>query len=157
MPRNEPGRLETIWVKRAHRGVMDPVERATLLAGQGVVGSANQGGRRQVTLIEASAWQAAEKELGATVPPVARRANLLVSGLSLAESRGRLLAVGSTRLRVNGETRPCERMDEAFQGLRAALSPEWRGGCYAEILEGGEIASGDAVAWLEEGTGSTEP
>jgi hypothetical protein len=38
-------------------------------------------------------------------------------------------------------------MDEALDGLRAALEPDWGGGAYGVVLEGGEIAVGDPVAW----------
>ncbi|HKS23281.1 MAG TPA: hypothetical protein VJZ76_10815 [Thermoanaerobaculia bacterium] len=31
------------------------------------------------------------------------------------------------------------------EGLRAALKPHWRGGVFGEIVEGGTIATGDAV------------
>lgn len=37
------GRLEKIWIKRAKRGPMDGKDRATLIEGRGLVGSANQG------------------------------------------------------------------------------------------------------------------
>jgi MOSC domain-containing protein YiiM len=140
-------RLERIWTKRARRGPMDERTDAALLAGGGLEHNADQGGFRQVTLVAAGAWADAVADLGHPVDPVARRANLLVSGIDFEQSRGRVLRVGICRLRINGETRPCERMDEAFDGLRDALSPRWRGGAYAEVLDGGRIAVGDAVEW----------
>lgn len=139
--------LEAIWIKRAHRGSMDRVDRATLRAGQGIVGNADQGGRRQVTLIERQAWRDAEAAVGASVDPGARRANLFISGLSLADSRGRVLRIGAAELRVEGETRPCERMDEAHAGLRDALRPAWRGGVFATVLNDAELAVGAPVQW----------
>ena len=64
--------------------------------------------------------------------PSARRANLMVRGRELSESRGRILCVGASRILVRGETRPCRQMDEAFPGLQAALaigaSRSWCGG-----------------------------
>jgi MOSC domain-containing protein YiiM len=126
---------------------MDPVTEATLVAGRGLVGNADQGRRRQVTLIEREVWERLTLELGAGIPPSARRANLLVSGCSLAGPRGRVLRVGGCRLRVLGETRPCERMDEAYQGLREAMKPAWGGGAFAEVLDDGTIAVGAEVGW----------
>ena len=126
---------------------MDPVAAATLVAGRGLVGNADQGRRRQVTLIESEIWNRLMRELSASVSPAARRANLLVKGISLAESRDRILRIGPCRLRIAGETRPCERMDEVLPGLRAALGVDWAGGVFAEVLDDGEIAVGDEVAW----------
>lgn len=130
---------------------MDPRERATLVAGRGLAGNANQGGRRQVTLIEEERWAEALRDLGTDLgtplDPSARRANLMVSGLSLKDSRGRVLRIGPTHLRIWSECPPCERMDEARPGLRQALRPDWRAGACAQVLEGGEIAVGDEVSW----------
>jgi MOSC domain-containing protein YiiM len=141
------GRLEAIWIKRSHRGPMDPAPSARLVAGRGLAGNADQGGRRQVTLIDLAAWERLMQELGGSISPAARRANLLVSGIELAETRERVLRVGGCRLRVAGETRPCERMDEALPGLRDAMGRNWGGGVFAEVLDDGEIAVGDEVEW----------
>ena len=59
------GRLERIWIKRAHRGPMDPVASGVLEAEKGLVRSANYGGRRQVTIISAERWAAMMDELKA--------------------------------------------------------------------------------------------
>ena len=145
------GRLEAIWIKRAHRGPMDPVTRGTLVAGRGLKGNADQGRRRQVTIIAHEKWADLMRELGVSISPSARRANLMISGIELAQSRNRILRIGGTRLRIGGETRPCERMDEAYAGLRRAMASDWGGGVYAEVLEDGEIAIGDEVAWHPHG------
>lgn len=143
------GRLDAIWIKRAHGGAMDPVPRATLRAGRGIVGNADQGGRRQVTLIDRQTWDLVTEQLHDSVEPAIRRANLLISGLSLAESRGRILRIGTCRLRINGETRPCHQMDEATPGLRGALAAPWRGGAFAEVLDEGEVEVGAPVEWVD--------
>ena len=141
------GRLECIWLKRAKTGPMDPVDAATLLAGEGLQGNANRGGRRQVTIISRARWAELNIELGADIPPTARRANLMISGIDLEKTRGRILRVGATRLHINGETRPCERMEEAHPGLQEAMRERWGGGVFAEVLDGGQIAVGDAAEW----------
>jgi MOSC domain-containing protein YiiM len=126
---------------------MDPVNAAQLEASGGLRGNANRGGKRQVTVITQERWAELMDALGADVPPSARRANLMVSGLNLENSRGRVLRVGTTRLLINGETRPCERMEAAHAGLQALMKERWGGGAFAEVLDGGEIRVGDAVAF----------
>lgn len=144
------GKLEAIWIKRFRRGPMDPKVSAALRAGRGIEENANQGGKRQVTVIAKEAFEEIAAELGAAIDPAWRRANFLVSGVDLRESRGRVLDVGGVRVRIAGETRPCEQMDDAYQGLRAALSPEWRGGVYGEVLDDGNVEVGCNVNLRED-------
>jgi MOSC domain-containing protein YiiM len=125
---------------------MDPVPSAAVRAGRGIVGNANQGGRRQVTLLSLEHWVTITSKLPSADPSL-RRANLLLSDIDLRESRGKVLWLGAVRVRVLGETRPCERMDEALPGLRRALSVPWGGGAFAEILDDGELAVGDPARW----------
>ncbi|HJU74449.1 MAG TPA: MOSC domain-containing protein [Gemmatimonadaceae bacterium] len=151
---SQSGRLEAIWIKRVRRGPMDAVHNAVLEAGRGIVGNANQGGRRQVTLIERERWEQQVASLGSSLDPSKRRANLMVTGVPLDNSRGRTLRIGSTRIRIFGETKPCELMEEALPGLRRAMYDNWGGGAFGEVIEGGPITVGDKVAWENDSTGA---
>ena len=140
-------RLHEIWIKRAHRGKMDGTDRATLVAGRGLAGNANQGGTRQLTLMDLERWRELMDTFGLELDTSARRANLVVEGLDLFNSQGRTLVIGGARLLIHGETRPCERMDEAIPGLQNAMRERWGGGAFAEVIDGGEISVGDDVTW----------
>jgi len=146
-PTAKQGRLEAIWIKRAHRGPMDVTRVARLVEGQGVAGSVDRSRRRQVTILSLDAWVDCLTELGATIDPSARRANLLVSGIQLAHTRDRVLRVGDARLLIGGEVTPCERMEEVYPGLQAVMRPDWRGGVFARVLADASIQVGDPVAW----------
>lgn len=141
--------VEEIWIKRVRLGPMDAASRAVLVAGRGIVGNADQGGLRQITLLAADRWRALMSSLETDLPASRRRANLVIAGLDLEGSRGRVLRVGPCRLRVHGETRPCEQMEALHPGLQTAMRDRWGGGAFAEVVTGGEIAVGDEVAWEE--------
>jgi MOSC domain-containing protein YiiM len=124
---------------------MDPADRATLVKGRGFDTGVKQGGVRQVTVFSRDVWDEVTRGLPGPPEPSARRGNLYVSGVDLTNSRGRVLRIATTRIRIVGETRPCERMDEACPGLKAALERPWAGGAFGEVLDDGEIAVGDPV------------
>ena len=147
------GRVEALWLKPEEYGPMEAVDSLALVKGTGIKGNADWGGKRQVTIIEKERWETMMAELGgADVDPAARRANVMVSGCDLGNSRHDILHLGGVRIEIRGETRPCERMDEAYQGLRKVMASPWNGGAYGVILDDGEIRVGDAVT-LE----ATEP
>ena len=137
--------LLNIWVKRVRRGPMDPLARAAVVAGRGIAGNVDQGGRRQVTIVSQAVLDRVTATLPSAPDPAMRRANLLVSDVDLVNARDRILRVGAVRIRILGEMRPCERMDEALAGLQSALAVPWGGGAFGEVLDDGEIAVGDPV------------
>ena len=107
--------------------------------------------RRAVTILAREDWEAALGDLAATGADVGgiewtvRRANLLVEGLRLPRAIGATLRIGPAVLEVTYPTTPCARMDEAREGLRKALHPNWRGGVTCLVQEGGHVEIGDAV------------
>jgi len=143
-----PGRIEALWLKRAHRGPMDPVREAEFVVDQGLAGSVGRSRRRQVTLIEREVWTRHMATLGADIDPGSRRANVMLSGISLPHTRGQVLRIGdSVRLAIGGETTPCERMEEALPGLQELMRDDWGGGAFAQVIAGGIVRVGDAVDW----------
>ncbi len=150
------GRLKAIWIKRVRRGEMDATDTAELIAGRGIADNTDQGGLRQVTIMESGVWTELMERFDSDLPPSARRANLLVEGIDLADARDRVLRIGTCRLRIRGETKPCERLNQALPGLKDAMSENWSGGAFGEVLDTGLISIGDAVEW-EDNPGNTEP
>ena len=137
------GTIVAIWIKRAHRGEMDRLDEAQLVAGRGVAGSADQGGWRQVTIIDEQAWRDAEAEVGSEVDPSRRRANVMTRGIDLENSRGKQLRLGNCAVNIRGENPPCRLMGD----IQNALKPRWRAGIFGEIVEGGTIRVGESVSY----------
>ncbi|MEZ6185191.1 MAG: MOSC domain-containing protein [Planctomycetota bacterium] len=142
---SDSGSLRAIYVRPSSRTPVKRVERAQAEAGQGLVEDHAGGGKRQVTLLSQEAWDAACAELGQTLDPGLRRANLVVQGVDLGAAIGKELTVGAVRIKVVGETKPCQLMDDQAPGLHDALRPACRGGVFGQILEGGELEPGQPV------------
>ena len=143
------GVLEAIWLKRARGGPMDPVDEAVAVEGRGLEGGVDFDSHRQVTLIEREVFDRIKAEVDDSVEPVIRRANLLVSGMRLEDTRDRTLVVGDLRIHIRGETRACGRMEEACEGLMDALDPHWGGGAHGSVVNDAIISVGDDVRWEE--------
>ena len=148
------GRLEGIARHKVSRGPMETLERALVTPDKGLEGDCRgpvpkgKKGNRQITVIEAESWAAAMHDMGRPdgLAWSDRRANLMVSGVRLPREAGGVIAIGkSLRIEVRCECDPCSRMDGLREGLRAALTPDWRGGICGRVISEGEIALGDEV------------
>lgn len=145
MAEQEP-RLLAIAVRQRSRGTMQELAQAEVTREGGVADDfRGRPGRRQVTVLSVESWRAACRQAGQPeLPWTTRRANLLVSGVDLAAVG--VLRIGEVELEVTGETAPCERMDEAVGGLRAALTPAWRGGVTCRVRQPGVLTPGAPLA-----------
>jgi len=106
-------------------------------------------GKRQVTLMERGDWDAAMAELGHAIPWQERRVNLLLDGIDIPQRSGARLRIGAIELEIMVECDPCSRMETIATGLKAALTPDWRGGACSRVRTGGRIAIGDRVTLLD--------
>lgn len=135
--------IVAIWIKTGGGAAMKKVDEATLVAGRGVEGSADQGGWRQITIIDEASWNDAQRELGHDVDPSHRRANVMIRGVDLRDSRGKHLRLGDCVIHIRGQNPPCRLMGEMQQPLK----PHWRAGVFGEIAAGGTIRVGDSVSY----------
>jgi MOSC domain-containing protein YiiM len=134
---------------------MQGVAEITAIAGLGLEGdryAAKMGSfskkdkpGRQITLVEAEAIEALERELGLVLAPGETRRNLVTRGVALNHLVGRDFSVGGVRLRGHELCEPCG--DLARMTGKPAILPGLihRGGLRAEILEGGLIRVGDEL------------
>ena len=125
---------------------LDPLDEVLVGEATGIAGDA-RGTKpgRQVTILFRDGWEDACRDVDAELAWITRRANLYVEGVERPRAVGGTISVGETLLRVVQETKPCELMERSYRGLRAALTPDWRGGVCCNVLRGGTIRLGDGV------------
>lgn len=140
-------RLAGIARREKKRAPMETLERADIMLESGVAGDfRGRPGKRQVTLLALSAWQAACDDVGEDIPWTTRRSNLLIEGVELPQASGCIVIIGEVKLKTTIEVDPCSRMDEQVPGLTRALQPNWRGGVACEVITGGSVKVGDTVS-----------
>lgn len=147
-----PGRLEWIGLRSERRGEVRVVEHAQALVGLGIEGDhrclKSSGSARQVTIISREFIQQISQQLGlAVIDPALLRRNLVISGMNLNLLRFQRLQIGEAIFETSALCDPCSRMDEAL-GKGAAAAMYGYGGLCARIIQGGNIAVGNAVVRL---------
>jgi len=100
---------------------------------------------REITLIESEAVYAVNRDYHLKLEAIETRRNILTRGVALNHLVGREFAVGSVRLRGLELCEPCKHV-EALTRPGIMRSLVHRGGLRAQILEGGMIRVGDAIA-----------
>jgi MOSC domain-containing protein YiiM len=142
-----------IYVAAQAAAPAQSLDRVRALAGRGLAGDryaamtgtfSDRPGRRDVTLIEAEALEAYERESGKKLPAAEARRNLLTQGVRLNDLVGREFQVGAVRLRGLRLSEPCTHLmrmthPETLRGL------VHRGGLVAEVLNDGELKVGDGI------------
>ena len=140
-------KLKAIAIKTAPRAEMQELENAEITVEKGITGDFRGSQKnRQITILSEPAWGKTCAVLNKDLPWTVRRANLLVDGVEFSEADvGKIVSIGETRLKIKQETNPCSLMDQQYQGLKNALTPEWRGGVCCDVLSAGTIQVGDPV------------
>jgi MOSC domain-containing protein YiiM len=98
----------------------------------------------QITLIEAEALEAAERDYGIELTAEESRRNVLTCGVTLNHLVGREFQIGEVRLRGLKLCEPCTHLQQlTAKAVLKAL--RHRGGLRAEILGGGVIKVGEKI------------
>jgi MOSC domain-containing protein YiiM len=153
------GAVVAIGISKNGGAPLAAVDEIRAVAGQGLEGdryflkqgtftdNPNTAGR-QVTLIEAEAIEALERDYGVKIGHLDSRRNILTRGVPLSHLVGKEFAVGGVRMRGVRLAEPCNHMaslvsEEQKDTIRLGL--KHRGGLRADILNDGVIRVGDAV------------
>ena len=131
--------------KRGTRKV--PVHRAALVAGHGIEGDAHAGSwHRQVSLLGLEEIEDFRAR-GADVDFGAFGENLIVEGYRLRELPvGTRFRIGGALLEMTQIGKECHTHCAIYHQVGDCIMP--REGVFAEVLEGGEIAAGDAIEMI---------
>jgi len=113
-------------------------------------GTFQQRDGRDLTLIEAEALAAIEREAGVSLAPGEHRRNVTTRGVALNHLVGERFRVGDAVCEGVLLCEPCSYLEGlvSSEGVREALVH--RGGLRADVVESGTIREGDPVVALDE-------
>jgi MOSC domain-containing protein YiiM len=137
------GTVEGIHVSAEYERLPEPVE-AVDVTEEGVRGD-RYFGERNLTLIEAEAIESFVSETGIELTPAESRRQVLTRGIRLNDLVGRRFSVGEVECVGEEWCEPCSHLQGLTRPgvLRGMVH---RAGLRADIVSGGRISVGDAVA-----------
>jgi MOSC domain-containing protein YiiM len=142
-PGRVPGSVEQINIAAAESELPDAVEAVEVTA-EGVVGD-RYSQSRDLTLIEAEALEGLRDDTGIELSAAESRRQVLTRGIRLNDLVGERFRVGEVECVGQEWCEPCSHLQGLTKpGVLRGLVH--RGGLRADIVSGGRIAVGDAVA-----------
>ena len=154
-PTSSKPAVEALFTGPVLKQPLHEVDQVVCVVGHGLEGDrkfrreglppSKNGPDREVTLIEAEAIEAVNRDCDIELRPVETRRNVLTRGVALNHLVGRRFRVGDVLLEGLRLCEPCEHLESLTRpGVREALLH--RGGLRAQVLEGGLIKVGDAIS-----------
>ena len=149
------GFVVSLHIAPTGAAAMQSQDQVQAVAGRGLQGdryfaglgtySNNPGSGRHVTLIEIEAIEALQREYQVEIEASLSRRNIVTRAVALNHLVDREFTVGEVRLRGMRLCEPCAHLERLSRrgAMRGLIH---RGGLRAEILTGGTIHVGDAIA-----------
>jgi MOSC domain-containing protein YiiM len=148
------GNVESIHIAPAAKAPMHAIDQVQALPGVGLEGDryANQQGTFfkplpdfELTLIEAEALEALNREYDVALSPSESRRNVVTRGVALNHLVGKEFKIGEVKIRGIRLCEPCSHL-EALTGRPLIKGLRHRGGLRAQILTEGTIRVGQEVS-----------
>jgi len=148
------GIIELIYVSSIAAGPVRSVNEAHAVPGAGLEGDRYALGQgtfskplpdRELTLIEAEAIEAMQRDYDAELAPGEARRNLVTRGVALNHLVGRDFQIGNVKIHGIRLCEPCDHL-QRLTGRSVIKGLRHRGGLRAQILSQGKIRVGDRLS-----------
>jgi MOSC domain-containing protein YiiM len=146
---SQPGSVIYISIRPKRQEPVNRLEEVLAIKDKGLDGDRynNQGGVRQVTLIQAEHLKAIASFMGKEeIDPAVVRRNIVVKGINLLSLKEKQFHIGEAVFEYSGECHPCSRMEQNL-GNGGYNAMRGHGGITAKVIKEGLIKVGDAV-WV---------
>ncbi len=136
----------SIHIVREKKAPAESCDHVTIRTNFGIEGDYRSGKYQtgQITLIESKVMDMVSRELGYEIPAGSSRRQIVVRGVSLEESIGYKLRLGSVLVLVEERCKPCNNM-EVMVGTGAKDAMNGQGGVRCRVIKGGDLHVSDAV------------